>query len=171
MKRPYVIIGLLMLLFAAPGIAAFVFFMHPSWLTATTNRGQLLQPPKTIISLAQSTKWQLVYWQPHACEQDCAKHMNDLARIRLALGRQVRQIDTVLLIPQNQANIADTLQQQLTTEGSQIRQVVVPEDHLQLGNAPVIYIANKQHALILAYADTQPLDDIFQDLKHLVTDK
>lgn len=171
MKRPYVIIGVLFLLFTAPGITAYLFYTHPVWLKTTTNHGKLLPQPNMLAVLEPSAKWQLLYWHPGFCDKLCSKRMNDLARIRLALGRKVRQIDIALLLSKNDAIVSDELRTQLTTEDSQIGIVDAESDRILLGHNPAIYIANPQHSLILAYDENQSLDDIFQDLKHLVADK
>jgi hypothetical protein len=96
--------------------------------------------------------------------------MDGLARVRLAMGRHARQIDTLLLLPAGHGELSERLQQQLDRQGSHVLNEVSPADQAILGAEPRVYIANPHQALILAYACTQSLDDIYQDLKHVVSD-
>jgi hypothetical protein len=96
--------------------------------------------------------------------------MDGLARVRLATGRHARQIDTVLLLPAGHNKLLEGLHKQLDMQGSRVLTVVSTADRAILGSQPKRYIANPNQALILAYTPEQPLDDIYQDLKHLVAD-
>ena len=170
MKRPKLIVSLLVVLFAAPSLCAYFLYRHPQWLPTTTNHGQFIQPPQMLAVLAQRSTWQLIYWYPGTCDASCAQYMDGLARVRLATGRHARQIDTLLLLPAEHGQLSEGLQKQLAMQGSRMLTVASPADQATLGMQPRRYIANPHQALILAYTGVQPLDDIYQDLKHVVAD-
>lgn len=51
-SNKYYVVLLLIVMFAAPGIAAYVFYQHPSWLGSTrVNKGTLLSPPVVLKGL------------------------------------------------------------------------------------------------------------------------
>ncbi|PJD92890.1 MAG: hypothetical protein CK424_04800 [Legionella sp.] len=168
MKRT-TIICLLILVFAAPGIAAYFAYTHPNWWTTTTNHGQLLQPPPVLHHESITKKWQLIYWGGDHCDVACRKRLDDLARVRLALGRRLYHVDMVLAVNAKTSDVSEVVQHQLQQVDGHI--LLLDEvDAKVLGATPAIYIVNPAHFVILAYSATQPNDDIFQDLKKMVSD-
>jgi hypothetical protein len=167
MKRSFIIISLF-ILFAAPGLCAYVIYSHPQWISArTTNHGRLLQPAPKLQQQNQTEKWQLLYWMPQACTQACLQRMDDLAKLRLALGRRLYYVDLVLATPL----VSDqSLQDKLEQMDGHVLQI--NEQNLDiLGNKPAIYLVNPQHYVILAYSEQQAVKDIYQDLQKMVHDK
>lgn len=175
MKRipKYCIVVLIGLIFLAPGLIAYFFYQN-HWLTTAskTNKGLLLNPPIQLTgqpaSLKHSQKWQLILWMPTQCSQECLQQIDQLARIRLALGRRLYQVETwVWLGNSTQAFTPNHLQDlqeqdiQLTTNPR------VPKE-LQALKEPQIFIANPQHYLVLAYKVSSNPKDIFHDMKCLL---
>lgn len=170
MKRSAGIIGLLLFLFAAPGTIAYIVYLHPEWISSRTNHGQLLQPPPILQQMSQSEKWQLLYWTPQACTQDCLQRMDDLAKLRLALGRRLYYVDLVLASQTARSTASQTTQNLLETVDGHWAQLAGKEAEI-LGSQPAIYLVNPQGYVILAYSSDQSLKDIFQDLQKMVHDK
>lgn len=168
MKRT-MIICLLILVFAAPGIAAYIAYTHPNWWAKTTNHGQLLQPPPLLHQASMSAKWQLMYWGGDGCDLACRNRLDDLARIRLALGRRLYHVDLILAMHESASDLSDVVRHQLQQVDGRTLMMNVADARV-LGTAPAIYIVNGAHYVILAYPATQPNDDIFQDLKKMVSD-
>lgn len=171
-RRNYSVLFLLGLLFAAPGISAYIFYLHPNWLgNTTTNKGRLLSPPVLLAHSKTSPKWQLALWSPGACEQSCIAELDKLARIRLALGRHLYKVQPQLLLdakaPPLTEPLAKALQEQdiHTTRLSQSERAKMPVLKDQLA----IFIVNPDAYLVLAYNPTVKPEDIFHDLKQLVT--
>ena len=101
-RHNYVVLLLLILLFALPGLTAYFFYFNPQWLgTTTTNKGAFLNPPLLVPSLGGHSKWRLVLWSPVTCETSCLEHMDQLARVRLALGRRLYDVEASLLLGAN----------------------------------------------------------------------
>ncbi len=171
-RRNYFVLLLLALLFATPGISAYFFYMHPSWLgNTTTNKGILLNPPVLLAHAKTSSKWQLLLWSPTACEQSCIAELDKLARIRLALGRHLYKVEPQLLLSAGTPPLSESLVKALheqdfhTVRLSRSEREKMPAlpDHLE------IFIVNPDAYLVLAYQPTVKPEDIFHDLKHLVT--
>lgn len=171
MKRTTVIINLLIVLFAAPGIIAYLVYSHPEWVSApTTNHGHLLQPPPKLDALSRGEKWQLLYWSPQPCAQACVQRIDELAKLRLALGRRLYYVDLVLASHASLIDVSQETQDLLHTVDGKIVQLT-REDAEKLGVQPAIYLVNPQHYVVLAYSSDQAAKDIFQDLQKMVHDK
>lgn len=168
MKKFYGIISMLLILFAAPGILAYIVYQHPNWVSGRTNRGQFLASPAILHSSYQSHKWQIVYWNPQSCDPACRQRIDDLAKLRLALGRRLYYVD--LVFAHSQKGVSEELQTLLhNIEGHEAR--IQKQDETLLGQQPAIYLVNPQHYVILAYSTEQSNQDIFHDLQKLVHDK
>lgn len=163
----YFILLLLVLLFAAPGITAYLFYSNPSWLQVSrTNKGTLLSPPLVIKSLDNQPKWRIVYWSPDTCDKACLQQLDTLARVRLALGRKLYEVDQWLVL----GGQATTLDKKSDALVKQMDFRIAYDDTEQSGlkNKPTVFIANPDNYLILSYpADVNP-DYVYKDLKLLL---
>lgn len=167
----YYIVLILLFLFAAPGITAYLFYAHPSWLGATrTNKGNLLANPIELTSLAGTNKWQLVFWTPVSCEQECLKQLDILARVRLALGRKLYQVEQKLLVGSMQAEQIEALKHELKAKDIAIESLSNRDEQQvqQLAATSQIFIINPDRYLILSYPAGANPDDVYKDLKLLL---
>lgn len=58
----YYILLLLIVVFVAPGVAAYLFYQHPSWLgSSRINKGTLLNPPVLLNTLEGKSKWRIIF--------------------------------------------------------------------------------------------------------------
>lgn len=172
MSRNSLVLLLLACVFFAPGLAALYFFKHPQWVSGhTTNKGQLIEPPLPAPSLVESSrKWHLVLWSPNECGETCISAVDKLTRIRLALGRRYYEVDQVLL------GVSDhPLDKQLekTLHSHHMNAVSLSDNEkkalLAYSHDMGIFIANPEGFLVLAYAATVQSDDVYSDLKQLLT--
>ena len=170
MKRTTVIINLLIVLFAAPGVIAYLVYLHPEWISARTNHGHLLQPPPKLDAFSRGEKWQLLYWSPQPCAQACLQRIDELAKLRLALGRRLYYVDLVLASQTPLIDVSQETQDLLHTVDGKIVQLS-GEDAEKLGVQPAIYLVNPERYVVLAYSSDQAAKDIFQDLQKMVHDK
>lgn len=170
-SRNYFILLLLALLFMAPGLVAYIVYNHNAWLSAApTNKGTLLNPPVLLAQLHEKEKWQLVLWSPQACDQECAQQLDKLARIRLALGRRLYEVETCLLLgvdaPLPAVPLANTLRDHdihvlKLAAGASSPLPVLPK-------ISTLYIMNPTGYLVLAYKNQAKPDDLYHDIKHLL---
>ena len=173
MKRhTYFILFVLAGLFILPGGAAYLFYQHPQWLgTTTTNRGTFVSPPVQFVELSNDKKkWKLIAWSPTQCDDQCERMMDELARVRLALGRRLYDVEVCLLIKDAPDMISQRHADQLKEED--INVVKLPLDALQsslvLGRHPRLFIANPDNYLVLKYVLPVKPEDIFHDIKLLL---
>lgn len=165
---------LLVVLFAAPSLFAYLFYCHPNWLMSTpTNRGTLVRSTPILKSMDQSKHWRLVWWNPTACTNKCMAQMDQLARIRLALGRRLYHVDSYLLLSESEPLLSKEQKKILHDNDSNV--LILPADaemdRTVLGEQSAFYIVSPENAIILMYPSTSQPDDLFQDIKQLVKDK
>jgi len=171
-RHKHLVLLLLGLLFIAPGITAYIFYLHPSWLgTVTTNKGRLLTPPVFLADAKSSSKWHLLLWSAATCDEICVAELDKLARIRLALGRHLYKVETLLLLDAGTPPLSESLMKALREQDIHLlrlsqgerEKMPVLKDNLE------IFIVNPNDYIVLAYQSTVKPNDIFHDLKQLVT--
>ena len=168
----YYVLLLLIATFAAPGIAAYLFYQHPGWLSgAKVNRGELLNPPVTVSVLPKTSKWHIVFWSPEVCDKACLKQLDTLARIRLALGRKLYQVDQWLVLSDKVPALAQETKAILKELDFQVAQMSEAEAgaHGVLFSGAKVFLANPDNYLILSYSSSVNPDDVYKDLKLLLT--
>lgn len=170
-SNKYYVVLLLIIMFAAPGIAAYVFYQHPSWLGSTrVNKGTLLSPPVVLKGLEGEKKWRIVFWAPNACDSACKNQLETLAKVRLALGRKLYQVDQVLVLGDKAAALSAKEQSALKEIQFQVVQLSAAETsaHEGLLTEPKIFLADPNNYLILSYVSLVKPDDVYKDLKLLL---
>lgn len=172
MRRNYIILLILSVVFAAPGLSAYLFYAHPTWLhQEKTNRGEWLDPSIKLTKLhLESSKWAIVMWQPHSCDRQCIEKLNQLARVRLALGRRLYSIQLILLLNQDASEPSNRFKEILEDRDIQIVQLAHDDKKTErdLGLDGKVYIASPNHDLILAYASTANPGDVYHDIQKLL---
>lgn len=96
------IIWLLVLVFSLPMFVAYKLAQHPEWLGSinTTNYGQWVKNNVMWKAAVPNKRpWQLVYWVKDSCNKECLDSINQLAKIRLAMGRKLYQMNIWLMVP------------------------------------------------------------------------
>lgn len=169
-RANYGIILLLVVVFAAPGLFAFLFYQHPEWVhSPQVNRGTLLTPPLAFHAFDELPphRWRIVLWSPHDCDAACMKQLNVLARVRLALGRQLYGVDLWFLLGEQTAGLSTAAQTILAAHDVHIMQLS-PEASKGLPEKEAIYLVDPYHYAILAYSHPLHPEALYQDLKHLL---
>lgn len=171
-KRNYVVLLLLALVFMAPGLTAYLYYKHPQWLgTATTNKGELLQPPVLLTAINSNEKWRLLLWNPDDCGVTCLNQLDKLARIRLALGRRLYGVEQWLVLTDGSKALPKSLITSLREQDIHIVHLSKEQRQSLASLKPEarVFIANPNSYLVLSYAPTANSQDIFHDLKQLLS--
>lgn len=171
-KRNYTLLLILAVIFALPGLAAYEFYTHPEWMRqAAINKGELLNPPELLANVNAKPKWRLILWNPGHCDSQCLEQIEKLARIRLALGRRLYQVDELLLLNNSDSALPKMLLR--TFQDKEIHVMGLSEAQRQaqpaLVDKPRIFIANPDDYLILAYGTDAKPGDIFHDIGQLLS--
>jgi hypothetical protein len=166
------IFSLLCLLFISPGLIAYVVYIHPEWLPrATTNKGHFLTPPPRLSALmSKKASWQIILWSPSVCDTNCITQLDQLARLRIALGR--RFYDVQLILMQSDTTPAPSPKHLSAMQTYDIRRVTLSQKQtheIDLTQQSSLFIANPAHYLVLSYPINSKPDDLFHDIKLLLT--
>lgn len=171
-KSNYITLLLLAVLFAAPGITAYLFYQHPDWLSHTTvNKGQLIKSPLALNALGHSKKWRVIFWSPDSCEKACFAQLDTLARVRLALGRQLYDVDLWLILGEQTQPLTPEMTTLFAEQDFHVAQLTSENTKLTaiLSAQPKVLIANPDNYLILEYPGQVNPDDVYKDLKRLLS--
>lgn len=173
LSRNFLMVVLLAVVFLAPGLAAIYFYQHPQWLMGhSTNKGDFVKPPMKIKSLVSTEKkWHLVLWSSGGCDESCFQPIDQLARIRLALGRRFYEVDQALLTgPYSKPTLPELLD---VLQKNKIGTLQLPRNEASTlyaySEEARIFIANPDGFLVLCYATTVNPDDVYHDLKQLMS--
>jgi hypothetical protein len=167
----YFTLLILVMTFAAPGIMAYLFYQHPSWLGSTkTNRGRLLASPIQLDVFNGNPKWKLVYWKPEGCDKSCLNQLNAIGRVRLALGRKLYQVDEWLILDHTNELEASELRPIFKEQDIHVTtiQKFEAEKLAGLPKNEAIFIVNPGNFIILTYKVGGNPDDIYKDIKLLL---
>lgn len=163
----------LALVFAAPGFLAIAFYLNPSWLSALpTNRGAFIQPPAQLNVFGDAEdKWRLTLWCPAGCEDTaCLNTLDELARVRLALGRRLYQVDLWFLQGEKSKACTQADVQALASHDVHVKTLSTEQqaDVPVLQDEATVFMVDPEQYFVLQYASSQPSKDVFQDLKRLI---
>ncbi|MDF1677105.1 MAG: hypothetical protein P1U32_00210 [Legionellaceae bacterium] len=163
----------LFLVFLAPGMLAILFYMHPDWLSGLpTNKGILIQPATQVSFLEQDSKdkWHLAVWCPRGCDETCLATLDKMARVRLALGRRLYQVDLWYLQGHAGKTCGKTSEVALTSGGVKSHILSTEEESRVpvLSNQAKVLLIDPNDYLVLEYPVDGKPEDVFQDLKRLL---
>lgn len=163
-------------IFIAPGLIAYEYYVHRSLATPTTNQGRILRPPPLLTLPFSGARWRMVLWQPQACSYVCERELDHLARVRLALGRRLYNVDVVLLLASNDPLVQwqhDHASLVARMQEHDLSTLMVSKDNLEMsaafGNKAGVYLVNPQKYAVLSYPEIDFSDALFHDLKHILS--
>ena len=189
-KQNKITLILLGLFFASPLVLSWFVFNYTDFLAmrGTSNRGELIQPPKQLGDLALIDplnderddslfdKWSLFYVS-NVCDEACMKSVYLFRQIHSRMDKHSLRVQKVLLLTEETAaDLKEKLseyagQQIINNETINVGEVVSKfklaesEDPLQTNR---IYIVDPLGNLMMSYEpDTKP-GDIYKDLKKLL---
>ena len=166
----------LLLVFVAPGVLAIIFYANPSWLGGLpTNKGLLISSPvqAAFLDASSKDKWHLAVWCPKGCDAPCLHTLDDMARVRLALGRRLYQVDLWLLQGGQGAACNQEMIQAFKKEDVRAHVLSAEEQaSVSLFNDDgKVFLADPKQYIVFEYAASGKASDVFQDLKRLLNTK
>ena len=103
---------MLILLFALPAVAAWIFYFNPQWLPqGRTNHGTLIDPPRPVASLTLKTpeggpfdwspfkdQWTMTVVAEGRCDEQCIEQLIKVRQIRRAMAANRQRIERLLIL-------------------------------------------------------------------------
>lgn len=171
----------MVVVFAAPALAAWFYFLNPQYLPDNrSNRGELIQPMVTLDTSSGLTgpdgsafdsdslagRWILVSLEGAACGEPCRQRLISLRQIRLALGQSRMSVERLLLLTGGDSGGVES-----EFPGMRVafaRQALL--NHLGEGEAALgrIYILDPMGNLMMRYAADAPAKDTLKDMERLI---
>lgn len=176
----------MVVVFAAPALAAWFFYLNPEYLpTSRSNKGELIEP---MIAVGKATglttadgepfdfaplegKWTLVSLDKTPCGDACRQRLIALRQIRLALGESSLSVERLQILtgPDDTATLAQEF------EGMRIALAPGPVgsgliDALGQGAAALdrTYILDPMGNLMMRYTADAPAKDTLKDMERLL---
>lgn len=173
-KSKYSILLVLVIIFVCPGLVALTLYNHPEWLSRlssdTQNKGHLLEKPEKLALSQSKPKWRFIVWNYGACTETCRLQVDKLARVRLALGRRLYQVDEILVLSEKALPLSKDYQAYLKDNDIQVSLLSEARDKIQafLGKRLKVFIADPNEFLVLSYEADAKAADIFHDIGFLL---
>jgi hypothetical protein len=179
----------MILIFAAPSLAAWFFYLNPQYLPGVrSNRGELIQPAVELAALGTlldangSTldlttfdgRWTLVFLAGADCADPCRARLADLRQIRLATGEGQMAVERLLILTRP---VKPNLLVDLGGDFPGMRIVALDAtaagrllDALGQGEAALarVYVLDPMGRLMMRYAADAPAKDTLKDLERLI---
>jgi cytochrome oxidase Cu insertion factor (SCO1/SenC/PrrC family) len=183
MRRKTIMVNII-LLFAAPLVAALLVYLGSDYLSLSSkSNGTLINPPlslenlhiqhlnKTVAEPSEFAKhWWLIYLAPQHCTENCAIQVGKLRSVQLALNKNISRVKRVLLIQEE--SLSTTELQQATQDPQLTIDRISNPDYLQ-NHCPNtsddgIFIMDPFGNIMLCYNATQEPHYILKDLEKLL---
>jgi cytochrome oxidase Cu insertion factor (SCO1/SenC/PrrC family) len=164
---------LLTVIFIAPSVVAIIAYNYrDAFNNKTTNHGTFMKEEIYFKDISQNKKWHIAYYNYNKCDNSCMQQLDKLARIRLALGRHLYNIDAYLLKNKNQTSLSKQKTKFLRNVDINVVLFSVLDTSYNnlFGEKSAFYLINPDNYIVLTYKDTSSADDIYQDIKKLVKD-
>ncbi len=158
-------------LFLAPLAAAIALYFSFNWRPAIGAHGELIDPPRPLPAEAFQGRWSLVYLAGSDCAERSPDVLTELARLRLALGKDASRTRRVLLhagectVVDPPSGESDLLVLPLAgPDGAALRALFPPATD----GAPGIYIVDPHGNLLMSYPATGSARGLLKDLERLL---
>jgi hypothetical protein len=158
-------------LFLVPLAAAIALYFSFNWRPAIGAQGELIDPPRPLPATALQGHWSIVYLAGSDCAERSPVVLTELARLRLALGKDANRTRRVLLHAGECTGVdpppgeSDLLVLPLAgPEGAALRALFPPATD----GAPGIYIVDPHGNLLMSYPATGSARGMLKDLERLL---
>lgn len=179
----------MIVVFAAPVVAAWFYFFFPEYLPQTrSNRGEILSPPVALprdLGLTGSDgtpfdpaslrgAWTLVYLAQGACDASCLSRLIELRQIRLGLGEGRQLVERLLIVagPQGALDLGTSTR---AFDGMHLARLdAAGATRLldSLGEGPEasgrVYLLDPLGNLMMRYGVGDPPESILKDMERLL---
>ena len=152
--------------------ASQLYYSRHDSIPKPLNRGTLLNPMIPFAGLEADhpleRHWTMVQIQMKPCEDQCKKNLYKMNQVWLSLGADQDRVNRSLVT-------IEALKTEVQTDFvhasyPRLQLLLIPEKKLQsLRNHGDLFIVDPLGNIMLAYSETAPPDDIYADLKRLLS--
>jgi len=170
-NRKYIQIIVLLLVFIMPLADAFFLAKNPEILQryASTNYGQWAPRSVPWPLTTNNRPWQMALWQFNGCHDACMQQLGDLAKIRLAMGRKVYDLNLWVVVPKTKPMTEEQTKflQNHDIQVGYFDEAMSKQWQEIFGDAPIVLV-NPEKEVLLMYPMKPHAKKIFHDLQLLI---
>ena len=176
---------LMLLLLAALFFLPFVVGSGLFWLdwrpAKFANHGELVQPPRALPenglrridgsplpTSALRGKWLLVLPVERTCDEGCQETLRQMAQLHLALNKEQRRVQRVLIVADGDPQDLAPVQQRFADLLIANRPSTPAWNDAFAGQASGLYVVDPLANVMLRYADAKQLRGVLKDLERLL---
>jgi len=156
-------------------VAYGVFFFAPEIIPqTTTNRGELVSPPKDVSEhVPTSDGWRLITLVQSSCDAACAELIYQVRQIHIALGKNSDRVSRTLVTPSPLDSIKSAELQvaypnlEIRTD-PQLARLLPASKAGANPNGFVVYVVDPLGQVVMAYDTERVGKPLLLDLKHLL---
>jgi hypothetical protein len=185
-RRPRrLLIGLALLFFAPLGLAFYLYYGHGRWHPGgRVNAGELVEPARPLPPLALPLldsgttdpnflkgKWTFLYVTSGLCAERCRARLYDTRQVRLALDRDMKRVQRVLIADGDCCDPDFLHDQHPDLISIRTSREAAPMLALLPGatpDAPRVYLVDPLGNVMLSYAGDAKPKGMLEDLKRLL---
>lgn len=176
-------IWILIALFFAPLVVAFLLYYGAWKPSGRTNHGDLIDPPRPLSAAALSSidgaaldadlfrgKWSLVFIGAGNCDARCREALTLMRQTRLALNDDMLRVQRMFLAKDpccDQAYLSATHEGLIVANGADAAGAALSA-HFPDANGGRIYLVDPLGNLMMSYAPEAPPKGLLEDLKKLL---
>jgi hypothetical protein len=170
-NRKHIQILILMLVFIMPMLGAIYLTKNPQILQryTSTNYGKWAPHSVPWPLPTNNRPWQLVLWQFEGCHDACMQQLGDLAKIRLAMGRKVYDLNLWVVVPQTKP-LSEEQTKFLQNHDIQVGyfdEGASKQWQGVFGESPIVLV-NPEKEVLLMYRMNPHAKKMFHDLQLLI---
>lgn len=166
-SKTRVVLLALLILFLSPGIIAIYAYQHPEKLMVSlTNHGTFIKPPIMVNFLEESKHWHIVFYETQQCTLQCLNRIDEIARVRLALGRKLYQIDFDVWLAPTASDFTAEEKQVLNSINVKFKKMTCDDEYLlgKISKEPQIYLIAPGGNIVVKYPPNVESKALFHDL-------
>lgn len=190
-RSPWVLVGILVALFALPVIVAWLLYLNINSLhLGTSQHGEFIKParllsmPPLALPLTGGTltpdffkgRFTMVYLSGAFCNPDCEEALILTRQTRIALGQKIESAQRLYLVEGTPANPAKLLREQpdltVANVSSAAGQNFIRQFSLNGQSPPdvgkYIYLVDPRGYYMMRYSISGPPEGLLKDLQHLL---
>lgn len=174
-------VGILLIIFIGPMIAAWSFYTSKAPVMQTVNYGQLLTPPIQFNRFVLQDNdqqafpkeillghWLLFYFTPGSCDTLCVQNLYTMRQVRLALGKDQERVQRLLITyPQADNPDLDKLIDQQYT-GTLYALTTISFENIINKQQGGLFLMDPLGNVILYYPPNADPEEVLKDLTRLL---
>jgi cytochrome oxidase Cu insertion factor (SCO1/SenC/PrrC family) len=190
-RSPWILVGILVAVFALPVIAAWLLYLNINSLhLGTSQHGEFVKPARALqmaplpLPMANGTlspdyfkgRFTLVYLSNAFCNPDCEEALILTRQTRIALGQKIESAQRLYLVEGTPTNPAKLLREQPDLTVADVSGTAglnfIRQFSLHGKSAPdvgkYIYLVDPRGFYIMRYSISGPPEGLLRDLQHLL---